>query len=389
MDTAGNVVELEYQGKIITIVGTAHVSEDSVAEVQAIIREKSPETVCIELCEARYKALTSESAWQNLDVFKVIKEGKSLFLLGSLAVGSYQRRLGDQLGVKPGAELLAAAEAAKEVGAEIVLADRDINVTLKRTWRNVSFGKKLSLLSLVFGSVFSKGEGEEFTKEDIEKLKESSNLSKMMKEFSEAFPEVKKPLIDERDQFLMQKTKTAPGKTIVSVVGAAHVPGMQTYIDQEIDLDAINVIPDPSVAWKLVKWIIPALIFAAFFWGYHKHGQQSLEQMLRAWVLPNAVMAALLTLIGGAKIPTIIVAAIASPITSLNPLLPVGIPVGLTEAYFRKPTVSDCESINEDFQSLRGIYRNKVTRVLLVAVLSIVGSALGAWIGIGWITTLL
>jgi pheromone shutdown-related protein TraB len=385
MQQSDTVSIVEYEGRTIYLVGTAHVSSESVHEVREVIEEVKPDTVCIELCPARYNALTNESAWKNLDVFKVIKEGKMLFLLANLAIGAHQRRLGAELGVRPGAELLAAAKAAEEQGAELVLADRDIHVTLKRTWGNLGFWTKMSLLGAVMKGAVSRDEMEAI---EIEELKKHANLSEMLAEFAKELPEVKVPLIDERDQYLISKIREAEGDTIVAVVGAAHVPGMKENIDVPVDREELEQLPKKKWWVGLLKWVIPVMILSAFVWGYYRHDGGSFEDMLWAWILPNSIMAALLTAIAGGKIISVITAFFSSPITSLNPMIGTGMVVGLLEAWLRKPTVEDCEKINEDVQSLRGVYKNKVTRVLLVAVMSGLGSAIGAWIGLSWVVTL-
>lgn len=385
MKQSDTVSIVEYEGRTIYLVGTAHVSADSVDEVREVIEEVKPDTVCIELCPARFNALTNESAWKNLDVFKVIKEGKMLFLLANLAIGAHQRRLGAELGVKPGAELLAAAEVAEEQGANLVLADRDIHVTLKRTWGNLGFWTKMSLLGAVMKGAVSRDEMEAI---EIEELKKHANLSEMLAEFAKELPEVKVPLIDERDQYLISKIREAEGDTIVAVVGAAHVPGMKENIDVPVDRDALEQLPKKKWWVGMLKWVIPIMILSAFVWGYYRHDGGSFEQMLWAWILPNSIMAMLLTAIAGGKLLSIITAFFSSPITSLNPMIGTGMVVGLLEAWLRKPTVEDCEKINEDVQSIRGVYKNKVTRVLLVAVMSGLGSAIGAWIGLSWVVAL-
>jgi pheromone shutdown-related protein TraB len=386
MASSETVTTIEDGQRTIWLIGTAHVSKHSVDQVNEVIEEVRPDTVCIELCEARYTALTDKNRWRNLDIFSVIKEGKTLFLLANLAIGAYQRRLGDKLGVKPGAEMLAAAERAKEVGAEVVLADRNIQVTLKRTWGNLGLWKKLGLVSAVLSSTVRQ---EEISAEQVEELKQRSNLSEMMREFARVMPEVKEPLIDERDQYLISKVREAPGEKIVAVVGAGHVEGMQANFDQPVDRERLEQLPGRSKIAAVIKWLIPILVFGAFAYGYYKNEGQSLQQMLYAWVLPNSIVAALLTALAGGKLLSILCAFVASPITSLNPLLGTGMVVGLVEAYLRKPTVEDAERINDDVQSLRGVRRNPFTRVLLVAVASTIGSALGAWIGLSWLFALL
>ncbi|MBT9556066.1 MAG: TraB/GumN family protein [Myxococcales bacterium] len=379
------LTRIEDGDRTIWIVGTAHVSEASVNEVKALIAELAPETVCVELCEPRYKALTDESRWKKLDIFQVIKEGKTLFLMANIAMGAYQRRLGAELGVKPGAELLAAAQAAEAAGARVELVDRSIHVTLKRTWASLGFWKKSALIGAMIEALFP-GKSDETV--DIEKLKERAQLSEMMKEFAKALPEVHKPLIDERDQYLMSSIADSPGKRILAVVGAGHVQGMVGYYGKPVDRKALDVIPPPSPWLKVFEWGFIIAVLAAFVVGYFNQGAGSLEEMAKAWILPTALGCAAFTIVGLAHPLTVLVAALSAPLTTLNPLIVAGMPVGLSEAWLRRPTVADCEAINEDVQSLRGIYKNRFTRVLLVALLSTFGAAIGAWTGIGWVWSL-
>ncbi len=373
-------------GSTIYLIGTAHVSEESVTEVQEVIGRLRPDTVCVELCQTRYDALMDDNRWRKLDIFKVIREGKTLLLLANLALGAYQRRLGAELGVDPGAELLAGARKAEEIGAELLLVDREISTTLKRTWANVGFFKKAELLGAVVGATFTQ---EEVSAETIEQLKGRAQLSEMLAEFAKHLPEVKGPLIDERDRYMMAKIEAAPGNTVVAVVGAAHVPGMQAHFGQPTDTAALDVVPPPKRWVSMLKWVIPTLILAAFAFGWSQHEGQTLEQLLYAWVLPNSIMAAALTLLAGGKLLSVVTAFVASPITSLNPTIGAGMVVGLVEAWLRRPTVADAQRINEDVQSFRGFFRNAFTRVLVVAFAATLGSALGAWIGAAWVVTLL
>lgn len=372
--------------RTLYLVGTAHVSRESVDEVRHVIETVQPDAVCVELCQTRHEALTDADRWKKLDIFQVIRSGKTLMLLANLAVGAYQRRIGAQLGVTPGAELIAGVEMAEQTGASLHLVDRDIRTTLRRTWSNVSFFRKASLVSAVIGSTLG---GEEIDEQTIEEMKESENLQDMLEEFTEALPEVKEPLIDERDRYMISLIREVPGEKVVAVVGAAHVPGMTANLETTVDREELEVNP-PRPGWvNALKWVIPLVVLAAFWVGYQRHAGEGLEQMLRAWILPNSVMAGLLTACAGAKLLSIIAAIISSPITSLNPLLGAGMVVGLLEAWLRRPTVEDAEQINEDVQSLKGMYKNPFTRVLLVAVFATLGSAMGAWIGIGWLLALM
>ncbi len=385
MELGPNVTVLEEGSRTVYLVGTAHISERSVQEVRETIEQVRPDTVCVELCRTRHDAMLDDSRWRTLDVFSVIRERKVLFLLSNLALSAYQKRLGEQLGVEPGAELKEAVKVAEDVGAELVLADRDIQATLKRTWANLGFFSKLKVLNLLAGSFF--GEGEELTAEDLEKLKERDHLSDMMGEFAKVLPEVKVPLIDERDQYLMSAVDDAPGETVVAVVGAGHVAGMIERRGERADREALSVIP-PAKSWVgLLKWIIPALMLGAFWFGYQKHAGTGLYELVMAWLLPNSIFAGLLTLIAGGKLLSVVTAVVASPITSLNPTIGAGMVVGLLEAWLRKPTVEDCERLKDDMLTFRGMYRNPFSRVLIVAVAATLGSAMGAWVGASLVLT--
>ncbi len=382
-------------GTTFHIVGTAHVSEASVAEVKEVIHRLRPEVVCVELCQGRFDALSQDRAFRDLDVFKVVKEGKGLYLLAHLALASYQRRMGDQLGVKPGAELMAAVQAAKEVGARVELVDRDIHVTLKRTWANLGLWKRSQLMaSLLIGfeddDKNSKGRivAREVTAEDIENLKEQKALSEMLAELSRALPEVKVPLIDERDQYLMSGVEASAqgAKDVVAVVGAAHVPGMKTWFGKAVDRVTLAKPPPPSILWTIIKWLVPVLLIGGIVWGSF-HTDQSLGSLALTWALPISISAAFLTALGGAKIPTILAAFVVAPIAALHPLIGTGMITGVVEAWLRKPTVVDCERLPDDIQSVRGFWRNPVTRILLIATLSGLGTMIGMWIGTAWVVS--
>jgi len=315
-----------------------------------------------------------ESRWRKLDIFQVIKQGKVLFVLANLALAAYQRRMGEKLGVKPGAEMLEAVHVAKEVGAELVLADRDIQATLKRTWANLGFFTKVKLLSSF------DGKSEELTEEQIEKLKDRDTLSETMQAFAQEVPQIQKPLIDERDQYLMSAVEDAPGQTVVAVVGAGHVPGMKRYLGQKIERAALSVIPPPGKLGAVLKWLIPALIIAAFWWGWQKNDGANFTHMLLAWILPTGLLSALGTALVLGKPLSILSAALAAPITTLHPLIGAGMVVGLVEAWLRRPTVEDAMKVRE-VNTIKQAFGNAFVRVLLVFVGSSLGAAIGAWVG--------
>ncbi len=390
MELPNSVTTLEHEGTTYFVVGTAHVSQRSVEEVRGVIEQIQPDVVCVELDQARHDALTKDSAFRDLDVFKVVREGKTLYLLAHLALSSYQRKIGASLGVKPGAELLAAVSTARDKGIPVELIDRDINITLKRTWANLGLWKRSMLLSsLLVGWEDEKGEA--VTEKTVEDLKEPKALSEMLTELGKAVPEVKGPLVDERDQYLSSKMLDAGRgkKKVVAVVGAAHVPGMTANLGVPVDRAALDKLPPPSLLWTILKWGIPALFVAALIYGWQWSGSTSLAEMMLAWILPTSIGAGGMTLIAGGSILSVISALVIAPIAAIHPLLGTGMVVGVVEAWRRKPSVSDCERLPDDVQSVKGFWRNPVTRILLIAVASGIGTAVGFWVGVGWVASLL
>jgi pheromone shutdown-related protein TraB len=391
VDLPASVTTLEHGGTTFHVVGTAHVSQRSVDEVRKVIDEVKPDVVCVELCKPRLDALTKDSAFRDLDVFKVVKEGRTLYLLGHLALSSYQRKIGTSLGVKPGAELLAAVQAAKEHGIPVELIDRDINITLKRTWRNLGLWKRSMLMSSLLVGWEDEEKGEPVTSDTVENLKEPKALSEMLSELGKAVPEVKGPLVDERDQYLVSKmVDVGAGKrSVVAVVGAAHVPGMTENLGKPIDRAKLDLIPPASLVWRIIKWAVPLLFLVALVWGWQKSDTTSFAEMMLAWILPTSIGAGALTLLTGGSILSVLSALIVAPIAAIHPLLGTGMVVGVVEAWRRKPSVADCERLPDDVQSFRGFFRNPVTRILIIAVASGIGTAVGFWVGVGWVASLL
>jgi pheromone shutdown-related protein TraB len=386
MFNSDTVTQLEYEGRTLTLVGTAHVSRKSVEEVQHVIDTLRPDTVCVELDQTRYDNLIDQDRFRKLDIFQIIKDQKALYFLSTLALSAFQKRLGDKLGVKPGAEMHAAIDKAKELNAHLVLADRDIQATLKRTWASLSFWNRSEMLSALLAGFFS---AHEIGEEQIEEMKDKDTLGEMMKEFAKAMPRLQGPLIDERDRYLMCSVREAPGKNVVAVVGAAHVEGMKKYLHEPVDREALKVIPPPSLISQVLKWLIPLVILASFYWGWKSHSNERLLQMINAWVLPTAVLSGLGTLLAGGRLLTVLCAMISAPITTLHPAIGVGMVVAPLEAWLRKPTVEDCERIPTDIATFKGAFRNPFTRVLIVAVGSSIGAVIGMWIGTAGVLKLL
>ncbi|RSD29076.1 TraB/GumN family protein [Mesobacillus subterraneus] len=372
-----NITRIELNGKEYILIGTAHVSKHSAEQVKEVIEAERPDSVCVELDEQRYQTITEGSKWKEMDIIQVIKQKRASLLLMNLAISSFQNRMAKELGIKAGQEMIQGIESAKEVGAHLVLADRNIQITFSRIWGNLGLKGKAILLSQIITSIFSR---ESISEEELEKLKQQDTITAMLNEFTETFPRLKKPLIDERDQYLAQKIKDAPGQKIVAVLGAAHVPGIKEEIKKEHDLKKLRAIPPKSNWPKIIGWSIPVLILAIILYTFLSNPSAGMAQTV-SWILWNGSMSALGAAIAMGHPLTILTAFLAAPITSLNPLLAAGWFAGLTQAYIRRPSVKDFETLSEDVFSVKGFWNNKVSRILLIVVLANLGSSLGTFIG--------
>lgn len=372
-----NVTRINSGDKEIILIGTAHVSPKSVEEVREVIETEKPDTVCVELDEQRYQAVMNRKKWQETDIIKIIKEKKATFLLINLVLSSYQKRLAKQFNINPGQEMIQGIQSAREIGAELVLADRDIRVTFSRIWRGLSLWNKLKLLFSIVVSIFS---DETITEEELEKLKSQDILDAVLSEFTSAFPQLRVPLLDERDQYLAQKIKEAPGRKIVAVLGAAHVAGVKKEINREHDLSALSSVPPGSRLTKAILWLIPLLIIGIIVYTFLSNPSAGIYQVL-SWVLWNGSIAAIGAALAFAHPLAIATAFVVSPISSLNPLLAAGWFAGLVQVFMCRPSVEAFENLAEDVMSLKGFWTNKVTRVLLVIALTNIGSTAGAFLG--------
>jgi len=376
-ETNDNITRLYIDDREIILIGTAHVSKYSAEQVRDVIEDEQPDTVCVELDEGRYESVMDGNKWKDMDIFKVIKEKKATLLLMNLAISSFQNRMADQFGIKAGQEMIQGIESAEETGAELVLADRNIQTTFARIWQGIGLKGKITLLTQVVASIFSR---ETISEEELEKMKSQDMLNSMLQEFTDHFPRLKRPLIDERDQYLSQKIKEAPGKKVVAVLGAAHVPGIKQEIKRDHDLVLLDKKPKKSKAPKIIAWSIPLLIIALVAYTFISNPSAGWQQTM-SWVLWNGSLSAIGTIIAFGHPLAVLTALVAAPITSLNPLLAAGWFAGIVQAYVKRPHVSDFESLSKDVYSVKGFWNNKVTRILLIVVLANLGSALGTFIG--------
>lgn len=383
---------LELSGRKIILIGTAHVSKESVEEVKQEIEEFKPDCVAVELDEKRYNSMMDPESWRNLDIIKVLKRKEGFLMLANLILASFQKRMGKNVGVKPGDEMMAAINCAKEKNIPFTLVDRPIQTTLRRAWAKNSLWGKCKLLSSLIASAF---DNEEISEDQIEQLKTGNEMDSMMKELSDYLPTVKEVLIDERDRYLASHIWESEGNTIIAVLGAGHLPGVKAYLEKLSaatmisDTRDIEVAPSSSVAGKIIGWGIPIVIVALIVAGFFLGGQTTGTKMVGSWILWNGCLSALGALIAFANPLTILVAFIGAPITSLCPLVGVGIFTGIVQAVICKPKVSDIETLHDDVSSLKGWYKNRVLKVLLVFFLSSLGSAIGTFVAAGNMASLL
>ncbi|NQU14507.1 MAG: TraB/GumN family protein [Desulfobacteraceae bacterium] len=379
MSNNDNTYRLTFEDKEVILIGTAHVSRESAELVSTVIEAETPDTVCVELCQSRYQTITQKDKWQDTDLIKVIKERKAFLLLSNLMLASFQKRIGKRLGIKPGEEMLRAIKVAGEVGATVYPADRDIRTTLSRAWRLMGFWKRIKLLVQLVVSI---GETDSITEQDIEEMKKKDVLESLLEEIGEALPELRHILIDERDQYLAYKIRTVPGKKIVAVVGAGHVPGIRKCWNDPVDVDSLEQIPPKGKLIAFLKWGVPSVVVGLIILGFFFAGASVGIDMIKWWVLANGVLSGIGAVMALAHPVTVLSAVVAAPLTSLNPMIAAGWVAGLVEVLLGKPKVKDFERLPEDISSIRGFWKNKITRILLVVIFTNLGSSLGTFVAI-------
>lgn len=372
----------------ITLLGTAHVSPTSARTVSELLDTGAFDSVAIELCLSRQRAMLDPEATSRLDLFSVIRGGQAPMIAASLALGAYQQRLAEQYGIEPGAEMRAAMHGALERGLLLTLIDRDIGLTLRRAYRAVPWWQRMGLIGGLFASVMSR---DQIAEEEIERLKEGDMLESTFSEFAEHSRELYAPLIDERDRYMaahlrrLAAAEDMAGRRILAVVGAGHLKGIENYLtlDRQRPEDVLAELEKspPKAQWpKYVPWVVVGIILTGFAIGFTRNTELGLQLVLE-WILINGGLAAVGGIIALAHPATIATAALAAPLTSLNPTIGVGFVAAAVELYLRKPQVGDFAQLRRDTTSARGWWRNRVSRVLLVFLLTTFGSAMGTYIG--------
>jgi len=380
LDDSDDIHQLDLGGRRLILIGTAHVSQHSADLVRRVIETENPDCVCIELDQKRYDSLAQKKRWQSLNLKEIIKKKQLSTLLVNLVLASYQKKLGSQMGVTPGLELLEAARAAEEHNIPVALCDREIRVTLRRAWRSTSLWKKAYLLSTMFASLFDQTEIDE---EKIAELKNKDMLSELMAELGETMPQVKQVVIDERDTFLAEKIKEAEGDTVVAVVGAGHVEGIKKALleDRSSQMAEINRIPPISPIWKIIGWSIPAIIIGSIFLIGLRHGGAVAGDNILYWILANGIPAAIGAALGLAHPFTIIGAFIAAPLTSLTPVIGAGYVTAFLQVMFMPPVVREFETVLDDLGTFKGWFHNRLLKVFLAFLLPGFGSMIGTYVG--------
>jgi len=375
-----DVTVLAVGGKTIILVGTAHVSQESVELVKLVIEQEQPDGVCVELDAKRFEAISHPNRWESLDLKAIIRQQQLSTLMVNLVLASFQKRLGDKLGVLPGTEMLEAIRMAEKHNIPVTLGDRDVRVTMRRAWRNTPFWRKSLLMSSLLLSIF---DTTEVSEDEIRNLKKQDVLSEMMKDLGKEVPTLKVVLIDERDRYLAKKMVEAPGKRTVAVVGAGHVAGICQTIEQKqsVDLEELNFVPPVSPMLKIVGWSIPVLIVGSIAWiGWQKGADAAGENAL-FWILANGIPSGIGGLLAMAHPLTTLTAFVSAPFTSLTPVIGVGYVTAFVQAYLQPPIVRDFQTVAEDIAIPGRWWKSRLLRVFLAFLLPTIGSIIGTWVG--------
>ena len=371
---------LELAGRRLVLVGTAHVSQQSVDLVRTVIERERPDVVCVELDERRLEALLHKKRWETLDLREVIRKRQLATLLVNLVLSSYQKRLGDKLGVAPGSELLAAVELAQERGLRVELCDRDVCITLRRAWAALGLWKKSMLLS---GLIASLGKTPELSEADLAELRRKDAMSELLRELGDAVPELATVLIHERDAYLAHKIGAAEGRTLVAVVGAGHMRGMSEALraGRQVDLAQLERIPEGSRVGAMIGWGLTATILGGLLYIGLRDGVAAAGSGALSWALATGVPSALGGVLALGHPLTVVSAFLAAPITTLSPLIGAGHVTALVQAYLVPPRVYELQRVGDDIASPAAWWSNRLLRVLLVFLLTSLGAAAGAWVG--------
>lgn len=395
MTTQQTRTRLQLGDREFIIVGTAHVSSESVNEVREAIEAEEPDHICVEIDPNRLRAMEQEASWQNLNIGTVIRQKRVFFLLASLTLQSFQKKIGSDMGVKPGEEMKAAVDLARAKDIPFSCADRDIQITLKRAWSQSSLWGKAKLMAVLLESLFA---SDKVSSEEIEELKQKALMDNLMEELAKSLPTIKEVIIDERDYYLAHNIWFAPGKKVLAVVGAGHVPGLIKIVEslhrQSEDAETKNGYSEkaqeriaqvthlkkPGFWSKVGPWILPLALMVLFTVGFVT-GDGGVSNLL-LWAAITAGAATIGGILSLAHPLTILAGAVTAPITTIHPTLGVGFVTGLVQYWARKPRVKDMEAMQSDFGSFKGWYKNRLIHILLTFVLTSLTTSIGTFIAL-------
>ena len=381
------IERVQRDGVEYVVLGTAHVSKVSVDAVVALLANEHFDAVAIELCDSRAQSMRDPEAFKQMDLFKVIRQGKAGMVAASLVLSTFQKRLADQSGIQPGAEMKAAMDGADRRGLPLWLVDREVGTTLKRAWHSVGFWQRFGLLGGLLASVF---EREAIEQEEIEKLKQGDLLESAFSEFASESKPLYQSLIGERDAFMAARlreeaarTATAEPRRVLVVIGAGHLKGLTGLLREQQD-DPATIVANlastpPKARWpKWVALILVLAVFAAIGYAFHRNTALG-AQALRDWVLYTAGFSALGALIAGGHPLSILAAFIAGPIKPFRPGIPSGGISAMAEAWVRRPRVIDFDTLRDDIGHWSGWWKNRVARTLLNFFLVSLGTIIGEY----------
>lgn len=377
-----NLHRLQFaDGRVLYLVGTAHVSSASAELVEQVIRKYRPDTVCVELDAQRLEGLMQQDRFKDLDIVKIIRSKQLFFFIGQFIMSSFQKKMAKKTGAEPGMEFRRAVDVSRELGARLVLADRNIGITLKRAWRITRFWSKMKLLASVIA-----GKDENLDDVDIESLKSADAIHSMVESFSDELPDAKRVLIDERDAYLTSMIQENLGKTTVAAVGAGHVPGMlQLFASRIIPRDereGYDRVPPRSVLGRLLPWLIPGIIMGGFVWGIARGNLSQATDAAIYWSLVTGTLAALGCFLGFGHPLTALSGFLAAPITTLNPAIGVGFVTAFVQTMLVKPRVRDIDQIRDKTLKFRQWWQNRLTKVFLVFLFSSIGASIGTFVAL-------
>ena len=374
----------------VDILGTAHVSRVSCEQVTCLLGGGDYDAVAVELCDRRHRAICDPESIEHLDLWQAIRKNRLGATAAMVALGAYQQRLADSVGVDLGGEMKAAVALADKNGLPLTLMDRDIGTTLRRLYCKVAWWRRAMLVNSLIYSLFTR---QKISLAHVEEMKNSDVLTGMFQELQAVDPYLHEVLVNERDRYMSANIFTYVHREkptrVLAVVGAGHLPGMvdglQSYLedgtlDPHADIDRLDQVPPRSKWPKFVPWIVVGIILAGFVAGFSQGGALGRE-LVFDWILINGGLAALGATFAGAHPLTILTAFVSAPLTSINPTIGAGMVAAAAELYLRKPLVEDFKNLRQDTTNWPGWWRNRIARTLLVFLFTSAGSAVGTYIG--------